>query len=58
MHADTVAIIRNTVWLPRESTTCIEQDFHFDHGNPITDFGVTGTDPDDLPDFCEGEREQ
>jgi hypothetical protein len=56
VQEQTATIIRNTVWLPPESPTCIVREFNFEHRNPIHDRGVPGTDPDELPDFCEGEN--
>lgn len=56
VREQTATIIRNTVWLPPESPACIVREFNFEHRNPIHDRGVPGTDPDELPDFCEREN--
>ncbi len=58
LNNDLRSLIENTIWLPTGTRYCIERDFLYENPNAIQSRGTPGTNPDELPDFCEGERDQ
>lgn len=58
IHGDMQDRLSSAIWLPVQPGTCFIHETEYEIHDSILDRGIPGTDPDDLPDFCEGERDE